>query len=81
MRGAARQFTHSKVMVWLAFDRAIRSIERFGRSGPLSRGRRLRTGIHREICERPSIRRAVPSCRATAPRRSMPRRCCFPMSL
>jgi GH15 family glucan-1,4-alpha-glucosidase len=51
IRGAHRQFTHSKVMVWVAFDRAVRSIEKFGLSGPLERWRALRDEIHREVCE------------------------------
>ena len=42
MRGPRRHFTHSKVMAWVAFDRSIKSIERFGLEGPIERWRRLR---------------------------------------
>jgi GH15 family glucan-1,4-alpha-glucosidase len=51
IRGPRQQFTHSKVMAWVAFDRAIRAIERFGRAGPLERWRALREKIHRDVCE------------------------------
>jgi GH15 family glucan-1,4-alpha-glucosidase len=50
VRGPRRNFTHSKVMAWVAFDRAIRSIERFGRVGPLERWRRVRDQIHADVC-------------------------------
>ncbi len=39
VRGGRRHFTHSKVMAWVAFDRAVRSIEEFGLDGPLERWR------------------------------------------
>jgi GH15 family glucan-1,4-alpha-glucosidase len=52
IRGAPQQFTHSKVMAWVAVDRAIRAIERFGRTGPLDRWRALRTRIHSDVCEK-----------------------------
>lgn len=52
VRGARRQFTHSKVMTWVAVDRAIRSTERFGLDGPLDRWKRLRDHIHREVLEK-----------------------------
>ncbi len=51
VRGGARHFTHSKVMAWVAFDRAVRSIEEFGLEGPLERWRSVRSAIHREVCE------------------------------
>ena len=50
VRGPRRHFTHSKVMAWVAFDRAIRAIEEFGLHGPLDRFRRARDEIHREVC-------------------------------
>jgi GH15 family glucan-1,4-alpha-glucosidase len=50
VRGPRRHFTHSKVMAWLAFDRAVRSVEEFGKEGPLDRWRALREEIHREVC-------------------------------
>lgn len=52
VRGPRRHFTHSKVMAWVAFDRAIKSIERYGRSGPLARWRAQRDRIHADVCER-----------------------------
>jgi GH15 family glucan-1,4-alpha-glucosidase len=51
VRGGRRHFTHSKVMAWVAFDRAVRSIEEFGLDGPLERWRELRSLIHDEVCE------------------------------
>jgi GH15 family glucan-1,4-alpha-glucosidase len=50
VRAGPRQFTHSKVMAWVAFDRAVRSIEEFGVEGPLERWRALRSTIHDEVC-------------------------------
>jgi GH15 family glucan-1,4-alpha-glucosidase len=52
VRGPRRHFTHSKVMAWVAFDRGVQAVERFGRSGPVERWRRARAEIHREVCER-----------------------------
>ena len=51
VRGGPRHFTHSKVMAWVAFDRAVRSIEEFGLDGPLERWRDVRSQIHAEVCE------------------------------
>jgi GH15 family glucan-1,4-alpha-glucosidase len=50
VRGPRRHFTHSKVMAWVAFDRAVRAVEQFGRQGPVDRWRRIRAEIHAEIC-------------------------------
>ena len=52
VRGEPRHFTHSKVMAWVAFDRAIKGIEVFGFNGPLDRWRRIRAEIHDEVCRR-----------------------------
>jgi len=52
MRGAAQHFTYSKVMAWVAFDRAIKSAESFGLEGPLEEWRKLREEICAEVCER-----------------------------
>jgi GH15 family glucan-1,4-alpha-glucosidase len=52
VRGGPRHFTHSKVMAWVAFDRAIKGIEVFGFNGPLERWRRIRAEIHDEACRR-----------------------------
>jgi len=50
IRGHRRHFVHSKVMAWVAVDRAIRSIQDFGEPGPLERWIRLRSEIHDEVC-------------------------------
>jgi GH15 family glucan-1,4-alpha-glucosidase len=50
VRGARRQFTHSKVMAWVAFDRAVKSVERFGLEGPAERWRGIRDRIHADVC-------------------------------
>jgi GH15 family glucan-1,4-alpha-glucosidase len=50
VRGPRRHFTHSKLMAWVAVDRAVKSIEQFGCEGPLDRWRALRAEIHGEIC-------------------------------
>jgi GH15 family glucan-1,4-alpha-glucosidase len=50
VRGPMRHFTHSKVMAWVAFDRAIRSVEEFGLEGPADEWRAIRTEIHDEVC-------------------------------
>jgi GH15 family glucan-1,4-alpha-glucosidase len=50
MRGETRHFTHSKVMAWVALDRAIRSVEKHGLRGPVARWRRLRARIHADVC-------------------------------
>jgi GH15 family glucan-1,4-alpha-glucosidase len=51
MRGERRQFTHSKVMAWVAFDRAVRSIEEFGLEGPADKWRGIREEIHQQVCD------------------------------
>jgi GH15 family glucan-1,4-alpha-glucosidase len=51
-RGGRRDFTFSKVMAWVAFDRGIRSAERFGLEAPLDRWREVRDTIHRTVCDR-----------------------------
>ena len=52
VRGPRRHFTHSKVMAWVAFDRGVQAVERFGRNGPVERWREIRSEIHAEVCER-----------------------------
>jgi GH15 family glucan-1,4-alpha-glucosidase len=52
IRGPRQQFTYSKVMAWVAFDRAVKSAEEFGLEGPLDEWRRLRDEIHRDVCEK-----------------------------
>jgi len=50
VRSGARHFTFSKVMAWVAFDRAIKSAEAFNLEGPLDRWRQLCREIHDEVC-------------------------------
>jgi GH15 family glucan-1,4-alpha-glucosidase len=50
VRGPARHFTHSKVMAWVAFDRAVKAVEGFGMEGPVDRWRALRDEVHAEVC-------------------------------
>jgi GH15 family glucan-1,4-alpha-glucosidase len=50
VRGTPQQFTHSKVMAWVAFDRAIKSAETFGLDGPLDEWHTLRDEIFEEVC-------------------------------
>ncbi len=52
MRGPRRHFTHSKLMAWVAADRAVRAVEDFDLDGPVSRWKRLRQEIFDEVCER-----------------------------
>jgi GH15 family glucan-1,4-alpha-glucosidase len=50
VRGPRRHFTHSKLMAWVAFDRAVASVEQLGLDGPAARWRQIRQEIHDEIC-------------------------------
>jgi GH15 family glucan-1,4-alpha-glucosidase len=50
VRGPPRHFVHSKVMAWVAFDRAVQAVEQFGLPGPVDRWRALRDRIHAEVC-------------------------------
>ena len=50
VRGPARAFTHSRMMAWVAFDRAIICTERYGLEGPIAKWREVRQQIHDEIC-------------------------------
>jgi GH15 family glucan-1,4-alpha-glucosidase len=50
VRGPPRHFTYSKIMCWVAFDRAVKAIEEFGRPGPLERWRAVRAAIHQDVC-------------------------------
>jgi GH15 family glucan-1,4-alpha-glucosidase len=49
MRGARRDFVHSKVMAWVAFDRMVAGVEHFGLDGPVDRWRRIRQEIFDEV--------------------------------
>jgi GH15 family glucan-1,4-alpha-glucosidase len=50
VRGGKQDFVHSKVMAWVAFDRAVRSVEQHGRTGPVDRWRAIRDQIHEDVC-------------------------------
>jgi GH15 family glucan-1,4-alpha-glucosidase len=52
IRGPQRHFTHSRVMVWAAFDRAVQAIEDHGLDGPLQRWRELREQVRAEILDK-----------------------------
>jgi GH15 family glucan-1,4-alpha-glucosidase len=50
VRGPCRDFTHSKVMAWVAADRAVKAVENFGLDGPVHIWRKLRDEIHQQVC-------------------------------
>lgn len=50
VRGAPRHFTFSKIMAWVAVDRAVQDAEAFKLKGPLKAWRKLRDEIHAEVC-------------------------------
>jgi GH15 family glucan-1,4-alpha-glucosidase len=50
VRGGRRHFTHSRIMCWVAFDRAVRAVEEFALEGPVDRWRALRDEIHADVC-------------------------------
>ncbi len=50
MRGGRRHFTHSKVMAWVAFDRAVKDATRYGLEGPVERWQEIRDTIHADVC-------------------------------
>ncbi len=52
VRGPRRHFTHSKVMAWVAFDRAVKAVEELGLEGPVEEWRRIRAEVHDQIWER-----------------------------
>ena len=52
VRGPRRHFVHSKVMAWVAFDRAVCAVERHGREGPVDRWRQVRQQIFDEVCDK-----------------------------
>ena len=51
VRGPRRHFTHSKVMAWVAMDRAIKSVEDYHLEGPVDRWRKIRDEIHDQVCD------------------------------
>jgi GH15 family glucan-1,4-alpha-glucosidase len=52
VRGPRRHFTHSKVMAWVAFDRAVAAVEKFGLDGPVEQWRAIRDEIRAEVLEK-----------------------------
>ena len=51
VRGGRKDFVHSKVMAWVAFDRAVKGVEEFGLDGPVDRWRACCDEIMREVCD------------------------------
>ncbi len=51
-RGGRQQFVHSKVMAWVALDRAVKDHERMDGSGDVKRWRKNRDMLHKEICKK-----------------------------
>ncbi|MGY6501575.1 MAG: glycoside hydrolase family 15 protein [Acidimicrobiales bacterium] len=52
VRAERRHYTHSKMMAWVAFDRAVKWVDDFGLDGPVDRWRELRDEIFAEVCEK-----------------------------
>jgi len=52
VRGPPQHFTFSKVMAWVAFDRAVKAVEHFGLDGPVQHWRGIRQAIHDDVCEK-----------------------------
>jgi GH15 family glucan-1,4-alpha-glucosidase len=52
VRGGRQHFTYSKVMCWVAFDRAVRTVEEHELEGPVERWRHVRDEIHADVCHR-----------------------------
>jgi GH15 family glucan-1,4-alpha-glucosidase len=51
-RGGPQHFTYSKMMAWVAFDRAVQLAERLNYAGPIDKWKSIRAAIHRQICDR-----------------------------
>ncbi|MCU1320768.1 MAG: glycoside hydrolase 15-related protein [Acidobacteriaceae bacterium] len=51
-RDGRQHFTHSKVMAWVALDRAVQYHEKFDGGGDVARWKKNRDRIHREVCEK-----------------------------
>ena len=74
VRGPRQHFTFSKVMAWVAFDRAIKTASTFGRDGPIEHWRAIKnairvgkqlvnSGVNQKIIER--IAKSIPSDETT----------------
>ena len=73
VRGPRRHFTHSKVMAWVAVDRAVRTLEDWPElNGPLEEWKTLRDDIFNEVCEKGTTRTSAPSPSTTARTSSTP---------
>jgi GH15 family glucan-1,4-alpha-glucosidase len=70
VRGPRRHFTHSKLMAWVAFDRAVKDCEQFGTEGPIEDWRALRDHIQADVCAQGYNRTAALLRNTTAARRS-----------
>jgi GH15 family glucan-1,4-alpha-glucosidase len=52
VRSGPRHFTYSKMMAWVAFDRAIKDVKEFGLNGPVEQWQRIRKEIHEDVCSK-----------------------------
>jgi len=52
VRGPRRHFVHSKVMAWVAMDRAVKAVEQFSVAGAHQKWKRIRDEIHAQVCEK-----------------------------
>jgi GH15 family glucan-1,4-alpha-glucosidase len=52
IRGGRRNFTHSKMMAWVALDRAVKAVEQFGMEGEHDKWTAIRAEIHADVCEK-----------------------------
>ncbi len=50
VRGRRQHFTYSKVMAWVAFDRAVKWVEHHGAESTVERWRMIRDEIHADVC-------------------------------
>jgi GH15 family glucan-1,4-alpha-glucosidase len=51
-RGGPQHFTHSKMMAWVAFDRAVRLAGELNYRAPLDKWKKIRDEIHEQVCAR-----------------------------
>mgnify|MGYP003694411701 CR=1 FL=1 len=65
-RRRAARFTHSRVMAWVAVDRAVKAVEQFGLAGPVERWRAVRARIHTDVCRQGYDAELGPSSSPTA---------------
>ena len=73
VRGGARHFTHSRLMAWVAYDRAIRAVEAYGLSGPAAEWARTRDAIRDDILKNGWNDKRKSFVKATAATRWTPR--------